>query len=244
VIIYGRKGSLFAPRTWYLFRTFGHDRVGLMQGSLEDWVDHGGPVDTDPMSYNLWAKDLVVVDVDGATASQANFNYRVPSQVKANIVDMNAVLEIIRQGQATKVAKTNDDNVASAKKGDENSEPSTTTTAAITTVIVDTRGSSFAKKGHMPGAIHIPYSSLVEPDNSLVLKSTSELQTILKSKGLDPASPCFPRVLLSCGTGVSVCHMALVLEECGCDPPPLVYDGSWNEWKMDPSTPKIIPVVE
>jgi 3-mercaptopyruvate sulfurtransferase SseA len=214
-----------------------------MQGSLEDWVDHGGPVDTDPMSYNLWAKDLVVVDGGGATASQENFNYQVPDQVKTNVVDMKAVLEIISQGQAAKTAKTNDDNLASTKE-EENSEPSTMPIPTTTTVIVDTRGSSFAKKGHMPGAIHIPYSSLVEPDNSLVLKSTSELQTILKSKGLDPASPCFPRVVLSCGTGVSVCHMALVLEECGCDPPPLVYDGSWNEWKMDPSTPKIMPVVD
>jgi 3-mercaptopyruvate sulfurtransferase SseA len=31
--------------------------------------------------------------------------------------------------------------------------------------------------------------------------------------------------------------MALVLEEFGY-PEPFIYDGSWNEWGKDPSTPK------
>ena len=43
--------------------------------------------------------------------------------------------------------------------------------------------------------------------------------------------------LLTCGTGVSVCTMALALEELGL-PEPFIYDGSWNEWGQDPSTPK------
>jgi 3-mercaptopyruvate sulfurtransferase SseA len=35
------------------------------------------------------------------------------------------------------------------------------------TVILDARGSSFAAKGHMPGAIHVPYSSLTQKGTTI-----------------------------------------------------------------------------
>ena len=110
-------------------------------------------------------------------------------------------------------------------------------------VIIDTRGSSFAK-GHIPGAIHIPYSSLTEPGNSLRLKPRAELEAILNDRvGLETVERCRSEgqdrrpILLTCGSAVSVCHMALVLLEFGF-PEPLIYDGSWNEWGSDPDTPK------
>jgi thiosulfate/3-mercaptopyruvate sulfurtransferase len=213
VIVYGREGSLFTPRIWYMFRRYGQERVGIMEGSLEEWVDKGGQIDTDAISDDLlfWAKDLVAAKVTTA-------NYKVPADAKEPFVDMEQVLQMVNKQQHA---------------NDDDNEPET--------IIVDTRGSSFAK-GHIPGAVHIPYSSLVEKDNSLKLKPRAELMSILKSKGLGKSDDGTksPRVLLSCGSGVSVCHMALVLEECGYDSP-IVYDGSWNEYGKDPDTPKTFP---
>ena len=41
IVIYARRGALFTPRMWFLFVSMGHDenRVHLMQGSLEDYVE-------------------------------------------------------------------------------------------------------------------------------------------------------------------------------------------------------------
>lgn len=198
VIVYARKGCWFTPRTWYLFKTYGQENVGLMQGSLEDWIELGGPVDDQAMGYDLWAKDIVT--------KVAETKYQVPETAKDCFVEMQQVLDRME--------------------------------ASATSTIVDARGSSYAS-GHIPGAIHIPYSSLVEADNSLKLKPKAELEAILEGKQLPKDEP----IILSCGSGVSVCHMALVLEECGY-PAPFVYDGSWNEWGSDPSTPKATSIEE
>jgi len=199
VIVYARRGSIFTPRTWFLFRTMGHENVQLMQGSLEDWVDAGGPIDEDS-TVVLSAND---VDVTQPTTYKA----RDP----VNVVDMKYMLDIVEKGED----------------------------AAI---IVDPRGSSFAKKGHIPGAIHLPYSSLVDPDNQLKLKSPANLKKEFQKVGIDIHSDI--PVVCSCGSGVSVCHIYLALEELGRKGQTLIYDGSWNEWSKNPDAPKVFPPVD
>ena len=106
--------------------------------------------------------------------------------------------------------------------------------------IVDPRGSSFERKGYMPGAKHLPYSSLVEADNKLKLKSKEELEQLFEQAGIDIQSE--QPIVCSCGSGVSVCHVYLALEECGRKGTTLIYDGSWNEWSQNPEAPKVVPV--
>jgi len=107
------------------------------------------------------------------------------------------------------------------------------------TLIIDSRGSSFAN-GHMPGAVHIPYTSWVSPDNTLQWKSVDDLRKVFADAGVDPLTN--KTGIWSCGRGVSVCHTMLAMELCGRDLKDAertkMYDGSWSEWGSEDSTPK------
>lgn len=52
VILYDQRGVFSAPRAWWMFRIFGHDKVAVLDGGLPAWVKAGGSV-TDHVSLPL-----------------------------------------------------------------------------------------------------------------------------------------------------------------------------------------------
>ncbi|CAB9503455.1 mercaptopyruvate sulfurtransferase [Seminavis robusta] len=204
IIVYAKEGSIFTPRTWFLFRSMGHDSVQLMQGSLEDWVQAGGPVDKEPTRVPR-AKDILE-----SLSSSGKTSYQVAKNKPDNVIGMDEMLTIVN------------DNLQEEQQ----------------TTIIDPRGSSFAK-GYIPGAIHLPYSSLVQEDNPLKLKSKEELETLFQDAGVDVQGDT--PIACSCGSGVSVCHVYLALQECGRTGKTVMFDGSWNEWSQSPDSPKVVP---
>jgi len=80
--------------------------------------------------------------------------------------------------------------------------------------------------GHMPGAINVPYTALVEEGR---LKSAAKLRTLFDEKGVDTKLP----ITTTCGSGVTAAVVSLGLEIVGA-PQVKLYDGSWAEYAQHP----------
>lgn len=87
--------------------------------------------------------------------------------------------------------------------------------------------------GHMPGALNLPYSDLVDGESGC-MRSRREIQARISAVGIDPSQP----VIVSCGSGITACVVALGLHLVGAENVS-VYDGSWAEWGSMPDTPII-----
>ncbi|WP_435945847.1 3-mercaptopyruvate sulfurtransferase [Dryocola sp. BD586] len=78
------------------------------------------------------------------------------------------------------------------------------------------------KRGHIPGALNVPWGDLVENGQ---LKTTDELSEIFARQGVSLDKP----VIASCGSGVTAAVVVLALTTLGVNDVSL-YDGSWSEW--------------
>jgi len=80
--------------------------------------------------------------------------------------------------------------------------------------------------GHMPGAISVPFTELVEDGR---LKSADQLRQLFFAKGVKIEQA----ITTTCGSGVTAAVIALGLEIAGARQISL-YDGSWTEYAQHP----------
>lgn len=77
--------------------------------------------------------------------------------------------------------------------------------------------------GHIPGSINMPFYSFLAPSG--VELPTKDLVAMFEEAGVDLKRP----LCVSCGSGVTACHVALAAHLCG-HLGVSVYDGSWSDW--------------
>jgi thiosulfate/3-mercaptopyruvate sulfurtransferase len=86
------------------------------------------------------------------------------------------------------------------------------------------------RSGHIPGAANLPYTELLNPDQTL--KDAAALRARFAQAGIDGSRTA----VTSCGTGVTAAILTLGMRLAGL-PEGALYDGSWTEWGGRPDTP-------
>jgi thiosulfate/3-mercaptopyruvate sulfurtransferase len=87
------------------------------------------------------------------------------------------------------------------------------------------------RPGHIPGSLNLPFADLLDPKTKVMLPA-AQIDAKFKAVGLDMKSP----MVMSCGSGVTACVLALGAYLLGRDDIP-VYDGSWSEWGLRTDVP-------
>ncbi|WP_332449577.1 sulfurtransferase [Methanoculleus sp.] len=91
------------------------------------------------------------------------------------------------------------------------------------------------KPGHIPGAVNLPWRSLMDDANPALLKSNDELDRILEDHGVDRSRA----VICSCGTGREATNEFILLKWLYLYPNVRIYEGSFTEWVTYPDNPVV-----
>ncbi len=86
------------------------------------------------------------------------------------------------------------------------------------------------KPGHIPGAVNLPWKTLMDDDNPRLLKPDEDIQEILNEKGITNDK----LIICSCGTGREATNEFLLFNWYLGYPSVKIYEGSFTEWSSYP----------
>ncbi len=109
-------------------------------------------------------------------------------------------------------------------------------------ILLDARASRFyegkgpwSRAGHIPGAVNLPWQTLMADDNPTLLRDDGEVRRILKDRGVTSDKT----IIVSCGAGRDSTSEFLVLKWYLGYPNVKLYEGSFVEWADDPRNPTV-----
>lgn len=84
----------------------------------------------------------------------------------------------------------------------------------------------WTRNGHIPGAVNIPWKTLVEENNSHKLKSVEDIRKVYADKGIKETDD----IIVYCGTSREASIEYMVLKHVLKFPKVRLYEGSWTEY--------------
>ncbi|CAN0007737.1 unnamed protein product [Discosporangium mesarthrocarpum] len=216
VVAYTTAGSFSAPRCWWTFKCFGHEKVHVLNGGLPAWVAEGGAVETGEQKTVSTRPSSGLVQASGNAwkLRQKGFQAKLnPSMLRS----WRQVLEQINGGKDM-------GQIVDARP-----------LARFLGQVPEPRPGLAA--GHMPGALCVPFSSVLEEGDPTTFKPAADIKKVFEAAGVDLSSPL--PLITTCGSGVTAALLTLALEVAGrsAETSP-VYDGSWSEWGGRDDLPK------
>lgn len=189
VVIYDTSPFFSAPRAWWMFKHFGHEKVAVLDGGLPQWKRDGhttehGPVHSEGDTYIARENSSVLADIDKVREA----------------VEQHSIQLVDARGRSRFTGE------------EQEFRPG-------------------LRSGHMPGAINLPYASLIGPDGRFL--PPEAVAERFRQAGVDLEGP----VITTCGSGVTAAVLSFGLALLGRES--RLYDGSWTEWASRPDTPVV-----
>jgi len=223
--VYATDGCAFIHRAYWTLAFCGyHDpqRVKLVQGSLKEWTEHGGELEYGESPDGLFR--MADLDWEKSTSSLKYKCWKDLNDIDEHsaVVDMDDVLAVVTE-------KVSDSIIVDAR-------------SAGRFYGRDPEPRPGLRGGHMPGAVNVPFVSLLNPEDVTKFRPMEEVREIFIKAGIQPLDEdgSVPRkVICSCGSGVTAAALAVGLEECELREKEdiYIYDGSWIDWGGNDGTP-------